>query len=87
MPNGRENERKTATPGRTSGKFWKRIHLPLACMWFSIGIASVTVAPFIQNSIAFLVFCSIYANFIAHMSNWQAARIEEAEDMKVNDEL
>ncbi|MCW2898475.1 MAG: sle1 [Streptosporangiaceae bacterium] len=47
----------------------------------AMGTWALPVIPtllFWTNSVPFLVFVSLYANFVGHFSSWQAARSEES---------
>ncbi len=53
---------------------WEIAHLALAAVW-----AMTIPAAFIfgwWESVAFVVFASIYANFVGHWSAYQAARAD-----------
>jgi hypothetical protein len=52
---------------------WQRVHFWLAVIWAVLFIPSVLLW---KKSVPFLVFVSVYANFIGHVSSWQAARVE-----------
>jgi hypothetical protein len=56
------------------GGGWANTHLILAIAWLLTIPASFVFGWW--ESIAFVVFASIYANFIGHWSAWQAARAE-----------
>lgn len=45
----------------------------LAIIWF---IAAIPICVYLKDSIAFLVFVSVYAVVTGHWSAWQAARTE-----------
>ena len=52
-----------------------RINGALAIIWL---ILSIPAMMWWRNSVAFLVFVSVYANVAGHVSAWQAARAEKA---------
>jgi hypothetical protein len=58
----------------SDARLWKALHLVGALLW----LAAVPAAFLFSwwESVAFVVFASIYANFIGHWSAWQAARAE-----------
>lgn len=49
----------------------------LAIIWAGI---AVPAALWFENSLPFVVFCSVWANFAGHWSAWQAARVEVKQD-------
>lgn len=60
-----------------SAKFQLKLHKYLKYVWLAIAIFSVTPwGTFIQQSLAAVVFFSIYANYVAH---WSTERAIEAE--------
>lgn len=63
-----------------SGQGWVDVHLVLAIAWLLAIPASFFFGWW--ESIAFVVFASIYANFIGHWSAWQAARAERETEAK-----
>ena len=52
----------------------RKIHGSLAIGWFVIAIPAVL---FWRDSVPFLVYVSVYANFVGHWSSYQAAKAEE----------
>lgn len=46
--------------------------------WLTIGwlIAALPICVFLNSSVPFLVFVSVYAVVTGHWSSWQAARVE-----------
>lgn len=58
-------------------KYLYRFHLIMTGIWFVL--IPVTVV-FFPNSILWLALMSVWANFAAHFSAWQASRVEEEED-------
>jgi len=55
--------------------FLRRLHAGLTVVWLILAIPAILLW---RNSIAFLVFVSIYANVASHFSAWQGARSEAA---------
>lgn len=55
----------------------KRLHAVLTIAWLVFTIP-VLLIPGWKDSVALLVFISIYANVAGHWSAWQAARAEES---------
>lgn len=53
----------------------RQIHAFLTVLWLVLAIPAVLSW---RNSVPFLVFVSVYANFVGHWSSWQAARAEDA---------
>lgn len=51
-----------------------KVHWFLAVVWFLM--APIMLYFGWQNSIAFLAWVSVYANFVGHWSSAQAARVE-----------
>lgn len=61
-----------------NGKRWARVHLILASVWALLVIPTLV---WWRESIFWVAFMSLYANFVGHFSAWQAAKAEEmAED-------
>lgn len=54
----------------------KRANLAMAYVWFFM-LPTAVITGWIY-SVAFISAVSIYANFVSHLSAWQAARAEEA---------
>jgi hypothetical protein len=52
----------------------RKIHGALTIGWFILAIPAVL---FWRNSVPFLVYVSVYANFVGHWSSYQAAKAEE----------
>jgi hypothetical protein len=64
----------------------KRVHWTLAILWFLFFF--VVVWQGWQTSVPLLVFISVYANFVGHLSSAQAAQVEvrqEAQEVRDND--
>jgi hypothetical protein len=53
----------------------RRMHAWLTLLWFLLALPGILLW---RESVPFLVGVSIYANFVGHLSSWQAARAEEA---------
>ena len=57
-----------------NGKFWRRFHLG------AMMVAAACIVPTVlwwSDSVLWIAFLSIYANFVGHFGAWQAARAEE----------
>lgn len=52
-----------------------RINGALAILWLALSVPAMI---WWRDSVAFLVFVSVYANVAGHVSAWQAARAERA---------
>jgi hypothetical protein len=52
----------------------RKVHGALTIGWFLIAIPAVVLW---KNSVPFLVYVSVYANFVGHWSSYQAAKAEE----------
>lgn len=52
-----------------------RINFWLAWLWLALSVPAML---WWRESVAFLVFVSVYANVAGHISAWQAARAEQA---------
>lgn len=57
----------------------KRMHYILAAVWFVVAFP-IMLTPALRESIALLVFISVYANVAGHWSAAQAAQGEERAD-------
>jgi uncharacterized protein involved in cysteine biosynthesis len=55
----------------------RQLHRWLTVIWF---IAVIHICIYLNDSVAFLVFISVYAVVTGHWSSWQAARVEEKQD-------
>ena len=53
----------------------RHLHAALTVAWLITAIPAVL---WWRNSVAFVVFASVYANVVGHWSAWQATRAEEA---------
>jgi len=49
------------------------VHGTLALVWFVIAVPAVLLW---RHSVPFLVYVSVYANFVGHWSSYQAAKAE-----------
>ena len=61
-----------------------KVHLALSGLWALLVIPGVTLW---KESITFVVMVSIYANFVGHVSSYQAAKsagVDEATRLKLN---
>jgi hypothetical protein len=65
---------ETAQP-RVKAKTLTRFHLVLMCTWACLAVPSLLLW---RDSVPWLVFMSLYANFVGHFSSWQGARSEAA---------
>jgi hypothetical protein len=54
----------------------KRIHIALAGVWL-VAAFPIMLTPALANSVPLLVFISVYAIFVGHVSAAQAARADE----------
>jgi hypothetical protein len=55
-----------------------RLHFVAMLLWAG-NFPLLLIRP-IRESVAYVAFCSVYANFVGHFSGWDAARAEEASD-------
>lgn len=53
---------------------WRRFHGAMTVVWLLLGIPSVL---WWRESIAWLVFMSVWANVAGHFSGWQGSRAED----------
>lgn len=60
-------------------KSLKHLHAALTVTWL-LFVAPVLLIPGWKDSVALLVFISIYANIAGHWSAYQASRAEEKQD-------
>lgn len=58
--------------------FMRKVNGWLALCWFLAAFPSMLTG--IKNSVAYLVFLSIYAIVTGHWASWQAARVEVKQD-------
>lgn len=54
-----------------------RFHFCMMGVWAALAIPTVIVW---RESILWVAFMSLYANFVGHFSGWDAARAEESSD-------
>jgi hypothetical protein len=52
----------------------RKVHGTMTIVWFFIAIPAVLLW---RNSVPFLVYVSVYANFVGHWSSYQAAKAEK----------
>lgn len=57
-----------------SGRAWVRVHVALAGVWALLLLPTLL---YWRNSVLWVAFMSLYANFVGHLSAAQAARAEE----------
>ncbi|HHE0232727.1 TPA: hypothetical protein ACOZ2Y_000941 [Klebsiella pneumoniae] len=55
--------------------FIKRCHLVAAVMWVGLAIPSLI---WWKDSVLWVIFISIYANIVGHLSGYSAARADQA---------
>jgi hypothetical protein len=58
-------------------KTMRALHGWLTVLWF---VAAIPICIYLNDSVPFLVFISVYAVVTGHWSSWQAARVEEKQD-------
>lgn len=51
--------------------------------WF---VVAVPICLFLADSVPFIVFISVYAVVTGHLSSWQAARVEERQQIQEDQE-
>ena len=54
--------------------FMRRFNGWATVIWFALAIP---ICIFLKDSVPVLVFISVYANVVGHLSSWQASRVEE----------
>jgi hypothetical protein len=59
-----------------SASFLVKFHFVMMIVWLLLGIPTVLVW---KQSILWVAFMSLYANFVGHFGAWDAARAEAAE--------
>jgi hypothetical protein len=59
--------------------FLKHFHGAATVAWLLFA-APVLLIPGWKESVALLVFISIYANVVGHFSSWQSSRVEKKQD-------
>lgn len=60
-------------------QFLRKFHGWATIIWFMLAFP---ICIFLSESIAVVVFISVYANVVGHWSSWQASRVEVKEDEK-----
>jgi hypothetical protein len=60
-------------------RFLCHFHAVSTVAWLAFAVP-VLLVPGWKQSVALLVFISIYANVAGHFSSWQAARVEVKQD-------
>jgi hypothetical protein len=69
----------------TDMSFNKKLHGALALIWF---VAAFPISIYLNSSVAFLVFVSVYAVVVAHWCLWFQTKIEKIhEDNPVSEEI
>ena len=63
-------------------KIWVRIHAGLCVVWLLMTLPAVLLW---KDSVPFLVFLSVYANFAGSVASWTAARADR--DSPTNGQL
>jgi uncharacterized protein involved in cysteine biosynthesis len=58
-------------------KMMSKVHGWLTIIW---AIAAIPIVVFLNSSVPFLVFISVYAVVTGHWSSWQASRVEVKQD-------
>lgn len=61
---------------RVKAAHLRRLHLSLMLVWACLLVPSLWLW---NQSVPWLVFMSLYANFVGHFSSWQGARSEESD--------
>ena len=56
----------------------KRANLAATLLW-AANFPLLLVQP-VRDSVGYVAFCSVYANFVGHISAWQASRSEQMAD-------
>lgn len=62
--------------------FLTKFHGWATIVWF---IAAFPICILLSESIAFIVFISVYAIVVGHWSSWQASRVEIKQDEDIED--
>jgi hypothetical protein len=62
-------------------EFLRRFHGTMTGVWLFLILPSVT---FWKESIAWVVFMSVWANVAGHFSSWQAARVEVNQEQEID---
>lgn len=55
----------------------RRVHLVMLAVWLTVGLP---VSYLLRDSIAWLVFLSVYAIVVGHWSGWSAERPTEVQE-------
>lgn len=58
--------------------FLRKFHLVMTIFWACVALPVAFTS--LRNSVALIVFVSIYANFISHWSTLQGLRVEMKQD-------
>lgn len=66
---------RVAVKGRRRRPSPRRVHLVMTWVW--VGLAVPTLLWW-RDSVLFVALISLYANFVGHLSCYQASRAEEA---------
>jgi hypothetical protein len=56
----------------------KRLNLAATVVW-ALNFPLLLLRP-VREAVAYVAFCSVYANFVGHVSAWQASRAEQMAD-------
>lgn len=56
-----------------------KFHMVMMVAWALLGIPTILIW---KESILWVAFMSLYANFVGHFSGWDAARAEQANETK-----
>jgi hypothetical protein len=79
-PSGRRSRARAVT--KLPRHLDRKVHGALTIGWFLLAIPAVL---WWKNSVPFLVYVSVYANFVGHWSSYQAAKAEEAVEETVGE--
>lgn len=60
----------------------RRLHLGASILW-ALNFPLLLIAS-VREAVAYVAFCSVYANFVGHLSSWQASRAEELVDPEID---
>ena len=58
-----------------SPKLLVKLHFMTMVFW-ALNLPLLLLQP-VRESVPYIAFCSVYANFVGHFSGWDAARAEE----------
>jgi hypothetical protein len=53
---------------------WAHLHLVMMGVWAALVVPTILLWP---NSVLWVAFMSLYANFVGHFSAWQGSRAEK----------